>query len=158
MDAWWMCEIPYPHVPNAVLDATQSVRARRPRRWCDPHIAAQLFDDVIDEYLLCDERRLTMGTTEPHAGFKVLLGVNPMRVSILAPETRKARLLSLGTLISQRHQPVRIAEAYTSADILSRGRLELGFVKSSDTERASVNANPVTNTERHWEAPPSPRP
>src|SRR5260370_8283575 len=52
MDAWWMCEVPYPHVPQAVLDAADSVRARLPNRYCDPRGAADLFQEGIDEYLL----------------------------------------------------------------------------------------------------------
>ena len=37
----------------------------------------------------------------------------------------KARILSLGTLITLRPDPVRIAEEYVTADVISRGRLEL---------------------------------
>src|SRR5207302_8799234 len=55
MDAWWQCEIPYPFVPQAVLDAADSVRASLPNRYCDPKVAADLFAEVIDEFLLCDE-------------------------------------------------------------------------------------------------------
>jgi alkanesulfonate monooxygenase SsuD/methylene tetrahydromethanopterin reductase-like flavin-dependent oxidoreductase (luciferase family) len=152
MEAWWMCEVPYPNVPKAVLDAADSVRASLPNRWCDPRIAADLFQEVIDEYLLCDELGLNIGTTEHHAGINSLLGSNPMLVSILARQTRKARILSLGTLVSLRREPVRIAEEYATADVISRGRLELGFVKSGGSEMASANANPVNNIERYWEA------
>ncbi|NLS68201.1 LLM class flavin-dependent oxidoreductase [Bradyrhizobium brasilense] len=152
MDAWWMCEVPYPHVPNAVLDAADSVRASLPSRWCDPRIAADLFEQAIDHYLLCDELGFNIYATEHHAGINSLLGANPMLVSILARQTRKARILSLGTLVSLRREPVRIAEEYATADVISRGRLELGFVKSGGTEMASANANPINNVERYWEA------
>ncbi|MGH7092042.1 MAG: LLM class flavin-dependent oxidoreductase [Stellaceae bacterium] len=152
MDAWWMCEVPYPHVPKEVLDAADSVRASLPNRWCDPRVAADSFEEVIDEYLLCDDVGLNIGATEHHAGINSLLGANPMLISILARQTRKARILSLGTLISLRREPVRIAEEYATADVISRGRLELGFVKSGGTEMASANANPVNNIERFLEA------
>jgi alkanesulfonate monooxygenase SsuD/methylene tetrahydromethanopterin reductase-like flavin-dependent oxidoreductase (luciferase family) len=62
------------------------------------------------------------------------------------------RILSLGTLVSLRHDPVRAAEEYATADVISRGRLEIGFVKSGGSEMASANANPVGNVERYWEA------
>lgn len=152
MDAWWMCEVPYPHVPQSVLDATDSVRASLPNRWCDPRVAADLFEEVIDEYLLCDEMGLNVCATEHHAGINSLLGANPMLVSVLARQTRKARILSLGTLVSLRREPVRVAEEYATADVISRGRLELGFVKSGGTEHASANASPINNIERYWEA------
>jgi alkanesulfonate monooxygenase SsuD/methylene tetrahydromethanopterin reductase-like flavin-dependent oxidoreductase (luciferase family) len=152
MDAWWMCEIPYPFVPREVLDATDSVRGSLPNRYCDPKVAADLFEEVIDEYLLCDEMGLNVCAIEHHAGINSLLGSNPMLVSILARQTRRVRILSLGTLISLRKDPVRVAEEYATADVISRGRLEIGYVKSGGSEMASNNANPVTNVERYWEA------
>ncbi len=89
---------------------------------------------------------------EHHAGINSLLGANPMLVGILARQTRKARILSLGTLVSLREDPVRVAEEYATADVISRGRLDIGFVKSGGTEMPSANANPVRNEERYWEA------
>jgi alkanesulfonate monooxygenase SsuD/methylene tetrahydromethanopterin reductase-like flavin-dependent oxidoreductase (luciferase family) len=152
MDAWWQCEIPYPYVPQPVLDAADSVRASLPNRHCDPKLAADLFEEVIDEFLLCDDLGLNVLAIEHHAGINSLIGSNPMLVGILARQTRKVRILSLGTLISLRKDPVRVAEEYATADVISRGRLEIGFVKSGGTEMASANANPINNVERYWEA------
>ena len=152
MDAWWQCEIPYPFVPREVLAAADSVRGSLPNRYCDPRIAADLFEEVIDEFLLCDELGVNVLAIEHHAGINSLLGANPMLVGILARQTRKARILSLGTLVSLREDPVRVAEEYATADIISRGRLDIGFVKSGGTEMPSANANPVRNEERYWEA------
>src|SRR6202030_4717359 len=84
MDAWWRCGVPYPHVPQAVLDAADSVRASLPNRYCDPRVAADLFEEVIDEYLLCDDLGMNVLAIEHHAGINSLLGANPMLVSILA--------------------------------------------------------------------------
>ncbi len=152
MDAWWQCEIPYPFVPRAVLDAADSVRGSLPNRYCDPLVAADLFEEVIDEFLLCDDLGLNVLAIEHHAGINSLLGANPMLVGIRARLTHKVRILSLGTLVSLRQDPVRIAEEYATADIISRGRLDIGFVKSGGTEMPSANANPVRNEERYWEA------
>ena len=144
MDAWWQCEVPYPFVPQDVLDAADSVRASLPNRYCDPKIAADLFEEVIDEYLLCDELGLNIGAPSSIMPASTrLLGANPMLLGILARQTRKVRILSLGTLISVRQDPVRVAEEYATADVISRGRLEIGFVKSGGTEMASGNANPI---------------
>src|SRR5580704_4483775 len=152
MDAWWQCEIPYPFVPRAVLDAAPSVRASLPNRYCDPKVAAELFAEVIDEFLLCDELGMNVLAIEHHAGINSLISANPMLVGILARQTRQVRILSLGTLVSLRRDPVRVAEEYATADVISRGRLEIGFVKSGGSEMASANANPVGNVERYWEA------
>jgi alkanesulfonate monooxygenase SsuD/methylene tetrahydromethanopterin reductase-like flavin-dependent oxidoreductase (luciferase family) len=152
MDVWYQCEIPYPHVPQEVLDRAPSVRASLPNRYCDPKVAADLFEECIDEFLLADELGLNVVAIEHHGGINSLLAANPMLVAILARQTRKARILSLGTLVTLRPDPVRIAEEYATADVISRGRLEIGFVKSGGSEVASSNVSLVDNGERYWEA------
>src|SRR6202048_5441125 len=77
MDAWWQCEIPYPFVPQAVLDAADSVRASLPNRYCDPKVAADLFAEVIDEFLLCDDLGMNVLVMEHHAGINCLIGDTP---------------------------------------------------------------------------------
>src|SRR5438067_11228901 len=134
MDAWLQFEVPYPFVPQDVINATDSVRASLPNRYCDPRIAADLFEEVIDEFLLCDDMGMNVLAIEHHAGINSLLGANPMLVGILARQTKNVRILSLGTLVSLRPDPVRVAEEYATADIISRGRLDIGFVKSGGTE------------------------
>ena len=105
MDVWWQCEIPYPFVPKDVLDATDSVRATLPNQWCDPKIAADLYHEVLDEFLLCDDEGMNVLAIEHHAGINSLMAANPMFVGILARQTRKVRILSLGTLVSLRPRP-----------------------------------------------------
>lgn len=48
MDAWFHNENTYPFVPQDVLDGTDSVRASLPNRYCDPRIAADLFEETLD--------------------------------------------------------------------------------------------------------------
>src|SRR5262244_3482111 len=133
MDVWYHNENPYPFVPQEVLDRADSVRASLPNKYCDPRIAADLFEEVLDEFMLCDDVGMNVVAIEHHAGINSLFGANPLILGILARQTKRARILSLGTLIS-------------------RGRLEIGFVKSGGSEMASNNSNPVVNIERYWEA------
>ncbi len=152
MKAWYLCECPYPFVPQEVLDSADSVRASLPNHYVDPRRAADLYHEVLDEFLLCDELGINVISNEHHAGINCLFGASPLFLGALARQTRKVRILSLGTLISIRKDPVRVAEEYAAADVLSRGRLEIGFVKSGGSEMASGNANPVGFVERFWEA------
>ena len=55
MELWNHCENPYPFVPNEVLEQAESVRASLPNEYCDPKIVAQLYDEILDEYRLCDD-------------------------------------------------------------------------------------------------------
>jgi alkanesulfonate monooxygenase SsuD/methylene tetrahydromethanopterin reductase-like flavin-dependent oxidoreductase (luciferase family) len=152
MQAWYLNENPYPFVPAEVLAAADSVRGSLPNRHCDPKIAADLFEESLDEYLLCDDIGINVVSNEHHSGINCLFGASPLILGILARQTRRVRILSLGTLITVREDPVRVAEEYATADVISRGRLEIGFVKSGGTEMASGNMNPVGNIERFWEA------
>jgi alkanesulfonate monooxygenase SsuD/methylene tetrahydromethanopterin reductase-like flavin-dependent oxidoreductase (luciferase family) len=152
MQAWYHCENVYPFVPQDVLDRASSVRGSLPNRYCDPKIAADLFHECLDEHLLCDDLGVNVVSIEHHSGINSLYGASPMILGILARQTKKVRILSLGTLITVRPDPVRIAEEYATADVVSRGRLDIGFVKSGDSEMASGNANPVGFVDRFWEA------
>ncbi|HVH81263.1 MAG TPA: LLM class flavin-dependent oxidoreductase, partial [Stellaceae bacterium] len=152
MQAWYHCENTYPYVPQKVLDEADSVRASLPNKYCDPKIAARLFEECLDEHLYCDELGINIVSIEHHSGINSLYGASPMIMGIAARQTKNVRILSLGTLISIRTDPVRIAEEYATADVISKGRLEIGFVKSGDSEMASGNANPVRFVDRFWEA------
>src|SRR5262245_30394686 len=151
MRAFYGCEVTYPFVPQDVLDSVDSVRASLPNKYCDPKIAADLYHETLDEYLVADDVGLNVMATEHHAGINSLIGSNPTFVGIIARQTRKARILSLGTLISLRRDPVRIAEECAMIDVISRGRLEIGLVKSGGSEMASNNGNPMQNEDRLWE-------
>jgi alkanesulfonate monooxygenase SsuD/methylene tetrahydromethanopterin reductase-like flavin-dependent oxidoreductase (luciferase family) len=152
MELWNHCENPYPFVPAEVLDQADSARASLPNRYCDPVIASRLYDEVFEEYELCDELGLNIVTNEHHAGINNLFAANPLITGIVVRITKKVRVLSLGTLITVRQDPVRVAEEYATADVISKGRLDIGFVKSGGSEMASGDANPMRIREREWEA------
>ena len=76
----------------------------------------------------------------------------PMALAIIARETKRARLLSLGTPIANRPDPVRVAEEMAWLDVLSGGRLEMGLVKGAAYEIAPANSNPANLMRRYWEA------
>src|SRR4030088_2780095 len=151
MQAWYHCENVYPFVPKEALDAAESVRGSLPNKYCDPKIAADLFHECLAEHLLCDALGINIVSIEHHSGINSLYGASPMILGIAARQTKNVRILSLGTLISVRSDPVRIAEEYATADVISRGRLEIGFVKSGDSEMASGDANPMRIPETEWE-------
>ena len=152
MDLWNHCECPYPFVPNEILAQADSVRASLPNLYCDPRVTARIYDEVFDEYRLCDDIGINIVTNEHHGGLNNLYAANPVITGAVARLTKKVRILNLGTLITVRQDPVRVAEEYATTDVLSRGRLEIGFVKSGATEMASGDANPMRIREREWEA------
>src|SRR6202011_5859860 len=76
----------------------------------------------------------------------------PMALAIIARETKRSRLLSLGNPIANRPDPVRVAEEMAWLDVLSGGRLEMGLVKGAPYEIAPANSNPANLMRRYWEA------
>jgi alkanesulfonate monooxygenase SsuD/methylene tetrahydromethanopterin reductase-like flavin-dependent oxidoreductase (luciferase family) len=152
MELWNHCENPYPFVAAEVLDAAPAVRASLPNKYCVPEIAAGLYDEVFDEYQHCDDIGLHIVTNEHHSGINNLWAASPVITGIVARLTKKVRILSLGTLVTVRPDPVRVATEYATIDVISRGRLDIGFVKSGATEMVSGDANPMRIREREWEA------
>ena len=73
-------------------------------------------------------------------------------LSVLARQTKRARLLVLGYPIGHRPDPLRCAEELATIDVLSRGRLDMGFIKGVPYEFPCSNQNPVGVMDRFWEA------
>ena len=71
---------------------------------------------------------------------------------MLARQTKRARLLVLGYPIGHRPDPLRVAEELSTIDVISRGRLDMGFIKGVPYEFAASNQNPVGVMDRFWEA------
>ena len=54
--------------------------------------------------------------------------------------------------IGNRFDAVRVAEEYSILDVISRGRVEMGFVKGAPFEVTPANSNPADLMARFWEA------
>ena len=58
----------------------------------------------------------------------------------------------LGYPIGHRPDPLRCAEELSTIDVISRGRLDMGFIKGVPYEFPASNQNPVGVMDRFWEA------
>jgi alkanesulfonate monooxygenase SsuD/methylene tetrahydromethanopterin reductase-like flavin-dependent oxidoreductase (luciferase family) len=129
-----------------------SLRVVLPNSNFDPATGHTLLNRYLDEFALCDEVGLDIMVNEHHSTATCLTISVPMALAVIARETKKARLLSLGTPIANRPDPVRVAEEMAWLDVLSGGRLEMGLVKGAPYEIAPANSNPATLMRRYWEA------
>jgi len=150
MKAWQFSENAYPYLPPS--DEYESIRVTLPNRIYDPDKGADLYDRYIDEWLVAEDEGLEIMLNEHHQTATCVDPAAPLMLAALARLSKKARLLILGNPISNRRQPVRFAEEMALIDMLSRGRLECGFVRGVPYEIAAANSNPVRSNERHWEA------
>jgi alkanesulfonate monooxygenase SsuD/methylene tetrahydromethanopterin reductase-like flavin-dependent oxidoreductase (luciferase family) len=148
MQTWFFTETAYPYLPEAY----ESIRVVLPNRIYNPRVGAELYHRYLDEWLHAEEMGLDLMLNEHHQTATCLDPAAPIMLGILARETKKARLLILGNPIANRRQPVRVAEEMAMVDNLSRGRVEVGFVRGVPYEISAVNSNPVRMAERFWEA------
>ncbi|MGC8476459.1 MAG: LLM class flavin-dependent oxidoreductase, partial [Acetobacteraceae bacterium] len=151
MRTWYFSEMAYHPAWEAGL-ARGSLRVVLPNRNVDPDQAHRLLNRYLDEFALCDELGLDIMVNEHHATATCLTVSVPMALAIIARETKRARLLSLGNPIANRPDPVRVAEEMAWLDVLSGGRTELGLVKGAAYEIAPANSNPARIMRRYWEA------
>ncbi len=133
-------------------DHSGSLRVILPNRKCDPHIAADLFHRYYDEYQLCDELGLDIMLNEHHQTATCMSSSVVVGLAVLARATKKARLLVLGYPIGHRPDPLRAAEELSTIDVISRGRLDMGFIKGIPYEIPASNRNPTELMDRFWEA------
>lgn len=150
MQAWHFTETAYPYLPPA--DSYPSIRVTLPNRHYDPEKGAALYDRFLKEWQIAEDEGMNIMLNEHHQTATCVDPAAPLMLAALARLTSKARLLILGNPAANRRQPVRIAEEMAMIDILSRGRLEAGFVRGVPYEISPANSNPVRMNERFWEA------
>ena len=150
MKAWQFSENAYPYLPPE--DEYESIRVTLPNRYYDPQKGAELYDRYLDEWCLADEEGLEIMLNEHHQTATCVDPAAPLVLAALARLTKRARLLILGNPVANRRQPIRVAEEMALIDILSKGRLECGFVRGVPYEITPANSNPVRMNERQWEA------
>jgi alkanesulfonate monooxygenase SsuD/methylene tetrahydromethanopterin reductase-like flavin-dependent oxidoreductase (luciferase family) len=150
MRAWHFSETAYPYLPDA--DEYDSVRVTLPSRHIDPDKAADLWHRYLDEWCVADELGLGVMLNEHHSTATCLDPCAPVIAGIVARETKSCEILILGNPIANRRDPVRVAEEMAIVDLISRGRLVVGFVRGVPYEISATNTMPVRMMERFWEA------
>jgi alkanesulfonate monooxygenase SsuD/methylene tetrahydromethanopterin reductase-like flavin-dependent oxidoreductase (luciferase family) len=142
-------EQPYPDVCRPDYP---SLRVDVPNELCDPKIAADLYARYLDEWMLADELGINVMINEHHSTPSCLSSSCMISLAILARITTRARLLALGVPLANRKDPLRVAEELSMIDVISRGRLEMGFVKGVPYEVSVANASPLAMMDRLWES------
>ncbi len=151
MRVWYFSEMAY-HPAWEEGKKRGTLRVVLPSSNYDPEVGHTLLNRFLDEFALCDEVGLDIMVNEHHATSTCLTVSVPMALAIIARETKKSRLLSLGSPIANRPDPVRVAEEMAWLDVLSGGRLEMGLVKGAPYEIAPANSVPARLMRRYWEA------
>jgi alkanesulfonate monooxygenase SsuD/methylene tetrahydromethanopterin reductase-like flavin-dependent oxidoreductase (luciferase family) len=148
MEAWFFTEMPYPDVPR---DEVTSVRVNVPSRYFGPEVGADLYNQYLDEYVYADEMGLNMMVNEHHQTSTCLNACCPVTAAILARQTKNGRIVLLGNPLANLRDPIRNAEEMAMIDCISRGRLDVGFVRGVPFELFGSNGNPALTAQKMWE-------
>ena len=150
MKTWFFTEDAYPYLPDPA--EYESIRVNLPNRNYDPAKGADLYHMYLDMWLAAEEHGLEIMVNEHHQTATCVVPAAPLMLAILARQSKTARLLILGNPIANRNQPVRVAEEMAMIDVISRGRLECGFVRSVPWEASAANITAFRGANRLWEA------
>ena len=150
MRVYQFSEQPY-HLAWEIADSVDSLRVTLPNSHCEPKKVSRLIGDRLAEWVLCDELGLNIIVNEHHASATSVSPSPTMTLSMLATQTKRARLLACGYPLANRLEPIRLAEELAYIDVVSEGRVDIGLVKGSPYDIAPANSNPVKITERFWD-------
>lgn len=128
------------------------LRGDIPNKFGDPQVSSRLLNEYLDIYQLADQAGMNVMVNEHHIASTCMNNSITLTLSVLARITKNARLLGLGSIITNRLDPIRVAEEYSIVDSLSGGRLDMGLVKGAGWELFASNSNPVGGMDRFWEA------
>ena len=143
-------EMPYPHLPPA--DMMPNNRIAVPNSFYDPDTGFELYKKYFDIYHAADELGLDVMVNEHHTTATCTDAVTSLSMAILARETKRARILTLGNPLAHRPDPVRVAEEMAMIDVISGGRADIGFVRGVPQEVIAVNSSAVDMRDRFWES------
>jgi alkanesulfonate monooxygenase SsuD/methylene tetrahydromethanopterin reductase-like flavin-dependent oxidoreductase (luciferase family) len=147
---YYFSEMPYPNIPGS--EFTDVIRTTMPNRWLDPDTTHDVYHKYFDLVKAADDLGLDVMFNEHHGTMANLNGPMPLTVAIAARETKNARLLVLGNPVANRPDPVRVATEMAMIDVVSRGRLDAGFIKGIFYELSATNGRPTDMGPRVYEA------
>jgi alkanesulfonate monooxygenase SsuD/methylene tetrahydromethanopterin reductase-like flavin-dependent oxidoreductase (luciferase family) len=150
MQHWYFSEMAYPYLPDQ--DSYDSVRVTLPSRLIDPVKANALWTTVLEEYRVAAELGFGVMTNEHHSTATCINPAGPIVAGIFAKITEDVPILILGNPIANKRNPVRVAEEMALIDVISGGRLQVGFVRGVPYEISATNTKPVDMPDRFWEA------
>ena len=119
----------------------------------DPTVGAKLYNRYLDEKMYAEEMGFDgLMLNEHHSTPFCMQGVTNVGASILARQTKTAKIIILGNILPIWDDPLWLAEQLAMIDMISYGRLVSGFVRGGGRESVSHNAPPHYNRERFEEA------
>jgi len=123
------------------------------RQHFDPEIAAQTYQNHVEQFQLCEELGFDGISLNEHHGSPYGLDNSPnVFLSYIARATSKIKLTMLGNLLPLHAHPLRVAEELAMLDCITRGRIIAGFVRGIPREHLVYSVPLSESSERFEEA------
>jgi alkanesulfonate monooxygenase SsuD/methylene tetrahydromethanopterin reductase-like flavin-dependent oxidoreductase (luciferase family) len=119
----------------------------------DPKVGGQFYHRYLKEHIEAERVGYDMLVlNEHHANPACMSHVITIEAAILAYNTSKARIATLGVPLPITKNPLRVAEELAMIDMISGGRLVPGIIRGASFEQVASNTNPTHNRELFDEA------
>jgi alkanesulfonate monooxygenase SsuD/methylene tetrahydromethanopterin reductase-like flavin-dependent oxidoreductase (luciferase family) len=119
----------------------------------DPKTGGQFYRRYLKEHMEAERVGYDMLVlNEHHASPACMSHVITIEASILAYNTSKALIATLGVPLPITKNPLRVAEELAMIDMISGGRLVPGIIRGASFEQVASNTNPTHNRELFDEA------
>ena len=145
--------MPYADLPEDV-DQYPSTWVDFPNKHFNPENGRLFYERYISELILADKLGFDgICFNEHHQSAYSMMPSAALIAAHLAPQTKHAKLCAFGPLVNLQY-PNRTAEELAMLDLLSGGRLEVGFPVGIPTEYFSSPSmiNPTTARQRYFES------
>ena len=119
----------------------------------DPKVGGQFYHRYLKEHIEAERVGYDMLVlNEHHANPACMSHVITIEAAILAYNTSKAKIATLGVPLPITKNPLRVAEELAMIDMISGGRLVPGIIRGASFEQVASNTNPTHNRELFDEA------
>ena len=120
--------MPYPYLPDDFREKVRSVWVDVPIDYYDPVKGHAVYHNYLDELMYADELGFDgICVNEHHQNAYGLMPSPNLMGSIMARESKNAKVVVMGNSVALYNPPTRVAEEFAMLDVLSGGRLVAGF-------------------------------
>jgi alkanesulfonate monooxygenase SsuD/methylene tetrahydromethanopterin reductase-like flavin-dependent oxidoreductase (luciferase family) len=146
--------MPYAGLPHDFSDKYNSVWVDIDASLFKPEVAHRCYHEYLDQLKFADELGFDgICVNEHHSNGYGMMSTPQMMAAVLARETRRAKILIMGSSIAAYDPPQRIAEDFATIDVMSGGRLIAGFPLGTPFDSVfAMGQNPSAVRQKYQEA------
>ena len=152
MDFYMFHLMPY-HPLSEDFDQYRAAWTIYPNKHFDPERGHELYRNYLDQLVMAESLGWDGVCVNEHHQNTYGTMPNPnIMAGVVAARTNRIRVAILGNGLPLRDHPQRVAEEIAMLDVISNGRIIIGFVRGIGPEYFNLGLNPAHSRERFDEA------